>query len=173
MSPRSGSTRKARVAKVAPASPIQPISGPPVLTPITFKEADLKVIRDEALKNIAAKMKVNVADLPASVKDTAAKATQDILDARTKAMIQRDVEAAVKAKINVGADAMAQLSGRMAAASQGLQLVAGDANVNRVLKDTAQLLYKKYRYLVEAGFTQEQAFSLLQAEVAGRAGRNR
>ena len=140
---------------------------------ITFSDAEVKAISDEVLRSIAEKFNIPVSSLPVSVKNTVADTVKEILNTRAMALIQRDVDSAVKSRMMIGVDTAQQLTARMEAASKGLSVIAYDPNVERVLEDTAILLRKKFDYLMKAGFNEDQAFSLLQSEVISKAGKNR
>jgi hypothetical protein len=165
--PRKGSVRKLT------GTGSTPLGDTPRATQISLKAEEVSSIREQALQSIAGKMNLKVSDLPKSITSAVDEAVQTVMDTRAKALIQRDVDSAVKSRMMVGVDAAKQLGARMQAASQGLSIISQDASVDKVLRDTAKLLWKKFDCLKTAGFTEEQAFSLLQAEVAGRAGRSR
>jgi hypothetical protein len=118
-------------------------------------------------------MGVREGDLPNSVKTAIKTATQNALNARSKAVIQQDVDSVVKDKVLGGVKPLDLLDARMQAAKQGIAHISADAKVDAVLTDTAKLLWKKYNALKNAGFTEDQAFNLLLGEVQGRASRNR
>jgi len=65
----------------------------------------------------------------------------------------------------------ALLTDKLGKAKLGVKLVTQSADLDEILVENAKLLRKKWKALVDAGFTQEQAFSLIQAEVEGKASR--
>ena len=155
-----------------PSTP-QPSVGAAALPNITFSTAEVNALVSDATKSVAKKMGVRERDLPSSVKNAIKTATQNALNARSKAVIQRDVDSVVKDKVLGGVKPLDLLDARMQAAKQGIAHISADAKVDAVLKDTAKLLWKKYNALISAGFTEDQAFSLLLGEVQGRASRNK
>jgi len=150
-----------------------PISGIAGLPDMKFNKQEVDAVVAEATKSVAKKMGVRADKLPSKVKAAIKTAATKALNTRAKAVIQRDVDAAVKEKVLAGAKPLDLLDARMDAAKKGIAHIATDAKVEAVLGDTAKLLWKKYNALKTAGFSETQAFDLLLAEVQGRASRNR
>jgi len=150
-----------------------PVTGVARLPRIEFRQREIDAIVADATKSVAKKMGVRENQLPTSVKNAIKTATTTALNIRAKAVIQRDVDAAVKAKLLSGVTPLGMLGDRMKAAKDGLHVISTDPSVEEVLKDTAVLLWKKFAALKTAGFSPSQAFDLLHAEVQGRASRNR
>ncbi len=152
-------------------TPRRPVAGIAGLPDIKFAAAEVNAVVGAATRSVAKTMGVTVAQLSSDVKAAIKTATINALNVRAKAIIQRDVDTAVKSKVLAGVSALQMLDDRVMAASQGIAQIAGDAKVDAVLADTAKLLWKKYNALKTAGFTPTQAFDLLHAEVQGRASR--
>lgn len=150
-----------------------PVTGTDSLPDIKFNKREVDAVVAEATKSVAKKMGVRVDKLPSNVKTAIKTATTSVLNIRAKAIIQRDVDAAVKEKVLAGAKPIDLLDSRMEAAKKGIAHIATDAKVEAVLGDTAKLLWKKHSALTNAGFTDTQAFDLLLAEARGRASRSR
>ena len=140
-------------------------------TPVVLNKEEQEKIIAGATKAVAKKMGVREDKLPASVKDAIVTAATKIIDTRTKAVIQGDVDRAVKEEILKGTSPLSMLDMRVVAAKQGIAHINADPNVDSVLQDTAALLWKKYNALKTAGFSETQAFDLLLAEIKGRASR--
>ena len=151
--------------------PKKKIESQPVMPSIALNKKEKDKIVAGATKAIAQKMGVKEDQLPASVKEAIKTATAKVIDTRTKAVIQSDVDRAVKDEILKGASPLNMLDMRVMAAKQGIAHINADPNVDSVLQDTATLLWKKFNALKTAGFSETQAFNLLLAEVQGRASR--
>lgn len=136
---------------------------------IILKKPELQAIVDKATKVVADHMGVAPANLPDSVKAAINTATATAIDARTKTLIQRNVDSAVKDQLMKGAQPLQQLDLRVSAARDGIAHIVADSKIDAVLADTAKLLWKKFSALKIAGFNETQAFNLLLAEVQGRA----
>lgn len=111
--------------------------------------------------------------VPANIRDAVEQAAHTAMESRLKTIISRDADAAVKDRVLAGTNPITMLSERVDLARQGVAHIAQDAKVKTILDDTAKLLFSKFTALKTAGFTETQAFELLRAEVAGRAGRER
>ena len=166
--PRDSERRTRRVVRDSPAIPVTGVAG---LPKIKFSKEAMDSIVAEATKSVAKKMGVREDQLPSSVKSAIKIATARALDARAKALIQRDVDMAVKEAVLSGVSPIESLSARIAAAKVGITHISQDQAVEDVLKETAVLLWKKFNALKTAGFDENQAFALLLAEVQGRASR--
>ena len=151
----------------------RPVTGLASLPDIKFTQEEVGAVVTSATKSVADKMGTTVDKLPSNMKSAIKTAATSALNVRTKAIIQRDVDAAVKDKVLAGAKPIDLLDNRMKAAKQGIHFIAGDTKVEKILEDTAKLLWKKFKALTGAGFNDTQAFDLLLAEVQGRASRNR
>ena len=143
------------------------------LPDIVFGKKDIDPVVDKAVQALAGKMGIKASDMPLDVKDAVRAAAEAAMKARTKVVIQRDVDLAVKSTLLQGMKPLDLLDARVVAAKDGIGHIAQNNNVDSVLADTATLLRKKYTALVKAGFDDQQAFDLVLAEVQGRASRNR
>lgn len=54
-------------------------------------------------------------------------------------------------------------------AKDSVMKVAGSADLDEILAENAKMLRKKWQALVTAGFTQDESFQLIKAEVEGKA----
>ena len=151
----------------------QPITGIGSIPDINFSQSDITNVVKDAAKSLADKMGIPVNKLSVEVMEAIKTASTSAMNTRTKALIQRDVDLAVKGTILQGVKPLDMLDVRVQAARDGIAHIAQDAKVDAVLTDTANLLWKKLQALKTAGFTETQAFDLVLAEVQGRASRNR
>jgi hypothetical protein len=143
----------------------------PITPSIRFNPTDTEKVVKAALESLAKKLNVPIAQLPPDIKSTVEAVAQSTLDARAKTIIGKDVDGAVKSELLRGVKPLDMLTERMQAAQTGIAHIAGDANVDSILADTAKLLKKKFDALHAVGFTDEQSFSLLLAETTARSGR--
>jgi hypothetical protein len=68
-------------------------------------------------------------------------------------------------------EARRQLNNRFIAAKAGIQHVRDNrTDVDALLADAAALIYRKFKALTDAGFSEDQAFQLVLAEVKARSG---
>jgi len=63
-----------------------------------------------------------------------------------------------------------RLQAKLAVGQQIAQIVSADQQFQDILRKNAQMQKAKFDAYVTAGFTEEQAFRLLEAEVLGKAG---
>ncbi len=153
--------RAKRAARRAPA----PTGG------IKFTPGELAAATQAAEKEVAKKMGIDPGKLSASVKAAVKAATAKAMSNRATTLIQRDADAVVKDTLLAGAKPLNLLDARMSAAKAGIHHVAGSSDVEGILQETATLLWKKFGALKSVGFTDEQAFELVLAEVSARAAR--
>ena len=151
----------------------RPLTGIASLPDLKFQKIQIDPVVSEAQNTVAKKMGIPVAQLSKEVTDAINTATASAMNLRTKTIIQRDVDSAVKGALLQGAKPLDMLDARVSAAKDGIGHIVADAKVGQVLADTAKLLYKKFDALKNAGFTDTQAFDLVLAEVQGRSSRNR
>ena len=156
-----------------PKKTTRPLTGLASLPDIKFQKTEIDSVVDEASKSLASKMGISVNKLPSDVVDAIKTATSSAMNIRTKALIQRDVDAVVKDTVLQGVKPLDMLDARVNAAKEGIAHISQNVQVDAVLSDTAKLLWKKYLALKTAGFTDTQAFDLVLAEVKGRSSRNR
>lgn len=69
-----------------------------------------------------------------------------------------------------GPELQGRISDKLALGAQMVGFVSTDAQYLDILAKNAQMQKAKYDAFVTAGFTEEQAFRLLEAEVMGKAG---
>lgn len=150
-----------------------PVTGLASLPDIKFTQREVDAVVTNTTKSVADKMGITVAKLPTDIKTAIRKSAISALNIRTKAIIQRDTDTVVKNKVLTGVKPLDLLDARMKAAKVGIGHIAADTKVEAVLADTAKLLWKKFKALINAGFSNTQAFDLLLAEVQGRASRSR
>jgi len=156
-----------------PTPKTKPRIGAAALPDIKFSQREVQLAVDEASRAVAGKMGVAVNALPAGISEAIKTATVTSFNSRAKSLILRDADSAVKSQLLRGASPMDMLGNRLRAAKDGIAHIAADGQVRDILNDTAKLLFDKLTALKTAGFTDEQAFNLLLAEVSGRAGRSR
>jgi hypothetical protein len=63
------------------------------------------------------------------------------------------------------------ISAKLTQAKAGVKVVSQSADLAEILKENAKLLRKKWQALVDAGFTKDQAYELIKAEIVGKAAR--
>lgn len=63
------------------------------------------------------------------------------------------------------------VSERLGNALEGVRLVSTASDMKEILKENAQLLHTKFKALIEAGFSEDQSFQLILAEVTAKKSR--
>jgi len=63
------------------------------------------------------------------------------------------------------------MDSRLASALQGVQLVSQSADLQKMIEENAKMLFAKKKALEDAGFTADQAFALILAEVSAKKAR--
>lgn len=151
--------------------PVKPVNQRVSIPDIRFTNNEVQVAVQKATASVAKKMGIDPKKLPPDVKSAIETATINALNIRTKAVIQRDADVAVKEVVLAGQAPIELLDDRMSVAQESLTHIVEDTKVEQVLNDTARLLWKKLNAFTNAGFNETQAFDLLLAEVEGRASR--
>jgi hypothetical protein len=140
---------------------------------ITFSQQELKQAVDASNVAVAKSLGTTVDKLSPSIKKAVLATTKEAMANRTRTLVKRNVDSSVKQTVLAGTSPLDMLGARMSAARDGVKEVASNNDVDAILNDTAQLLFKKFNALKNAGFTEDQSFSLVLAEVSGRSARNR
>lgn len=143
------------------------------LPDIKFTKKQVDSIVHHAIRSVAFKMGTTANKLPADVKTAIKTATTSALNVRAQAVIQRDVDAAVNDTILADVKPIDILDYCIKVAQDGISHIATDDKVAAVFDHTAKLLWKKFQALTTAGFSTDQAFDLILAEVQGRASRSK
>jgi hypothetical protein len=154
-----------------PSKPL--VSSTVVNNEIKFQKKDIDLVVNEATKTVANKMGIPTANLSKEIQDAITIAAENAMSVRAKTLIQRDVDTAVKGVVLQGVKPLDLLDARVGAAKAGMDHIIQNKNVSDVLSQTASLLWQKYNAFTKVGFSTDQAFALLIAEVKGRASRER
>lgn len=118
------------------------------------------------------KKRLNVRRLPTDVMDGIISAAKEAAQRSTKRNLE--VEATKIAKTFYQDVDITQLIGtKLKQASVGVSLVSQSADLDSILKENAQMIRKKWKALNDAGFSKDEAFQLIKAEVEGKAARSR
>lgn len=138
---------------------------------IRIEPDDLAAATKEISNSVAKALGVNV--LSQSVYEAVKLSTEKTLQSRTKTIIQQETDQKVKEILSKGIDPLSRISTRLGDASKGLTHITQNPDVDKVLQETAKLLFKKFSFLKAAGFTDQQAFDLVKAELESQSGRPR
>lgn len=108
--------------------------------------------------------------LPDDVKKGISSAARTAAQRATKRNLE--VEALKIAKSFYQPTSVADLiAGKLGQAKQGVNAVSKSADLDAILKENAKMLRKKWQALVSAGFSEDESFQLIKAEVEGKAAR--
>ncbi len=149
------------------ATPPKPSIPGPGLPTITVRPLQDKI---SAQLEQEYKKRLNVAELPSDMKaaikaaseNTAQRATQRNLEVEAQ-KIARSFYQPASIDVLIGS--------KLSQAVAGVQLVSQSADLGAILTENAKMLRKKWKALVDAGFTEDQSFELIKAEVEGKAAR--
>ncbi len=109
-------------------------------------------------------------DLPGDVKNMVSDATDEAFTSLIKNSVRRSAITLSKENLRV-TDIQTAISGRLANASKGVKLVSGSPELQAILDENARMLFAKKTALVNAGFSNDEAFQLILAEVSAKKSR--
>lgn len=107
-------------------------------------------------------------DLPEDVKSMIRSTSEEMTHASVKQAVQRQAFQTSRAILAEKGDLKQQLAARMASARDGMAAIAQSEEMQSILRENARMLFAKLTALKQAGFVDEQAFSLILAEVSSR-----
>lgn len=154
-------------ARPLPVNPVNPLNSVIAVNPVTVKP-----LQDKISLQLEAdyKKRLGVPVLPAEITQAITRAARDAATRATARNLER--EAAGVARTFYQADRVDLLiADRLKAARDGMASVTKSPDLGTIIAENAKLLRKKWQALVDAEFTEDQAFQLILAEVEGKAAR--
>lgn len=150
---------------VTPATPVAPVLQP--LTAITVLPAtEQKKIQNKVLREIAQNMGIGVGAIPADVKKVVTEQVKESLNNNIRSLTHEFVNREVKGKLTQSLDVMSTMDNRLKGALKGITHVSASQDVGKIMTENAKLLRKKFDALVQEGFSNEQAFEILIADLS-------
>ncbi len=104
--------------------------------------------------------------LPPEVSALARSAAETAAAKATELAVVQEAEEA--AKTVVRGDVLKRFDSKIDLAAQGMNHIAGSQDVEDILKNRAELLAKKKKALVDAGFTDDEAMQIVLADITAR-----
>ena len=152
--------------------PVQPIDRrPPILDrPITAPAVRVRKLEQEIEKSVTTRMseRLGVAPnaLPAEVKPIVAAAAASAAARAIELSIVKDAEDAI-GDVTRGS-VLSRFDARVDLARKGLDHIAASSDVDRIMKQRAQMLAAKKTALEAAGFSSEESMEIILADIAAR-----
>lgn len=144
----------------------------PPIPPAPHATVTPKALEDRIKSALEAdyKKRLGISTLPSDVKKGIASAAKSAAQRATRSNLE--VEALKIAKGWFQPTSVADLiRSKLGQAKAGVSVVGQSADLDEILKENAKMMRKKYQALVDAGFTPDQSFQLILAEVQGKAAR--
>lgn len=119
-----------------------------------------KIIRDY-------KKLLNITAIPSDIKEMIKDKSAEV----GSALIQQDV---IKRAQSYGKEMLREvdhskaIDERLSSALKGVELVSQSADLQKMLEENAKMLFNKKQALANAGFTDNEAFQLIMAEVSAK-----
>jgi hypothetical protein len=113
------------------------------------------------------KKRFKIAGLPSDIKEMVKEKSVEV----GMALMQQDVtkRAVVYGKeIFREVDHSKAIDERLSSALKGVELISQSADLQKMLEENAKMLFNKKQALADAGFTDNEAFQLIMAEVSAK-----
>lgn len=152
-----------RTAGTIASSPIRPITAPIVR---------VKTLEDAIKKSVTTSMKDRLGlkanqSLPAEVQTLIQTAAKTAAESSLELAVVRDVEE-IAADTARGA-VLNRFDAKVSVAQKGLAHISKSDDVQKILKQRAEMLAAKKKALETAGFSRQEAMEILLADIAARA----
>ena len=132
------------------------------------KKALEKEIILEIEKNLKKKLKIpDSKPLPDTYKNIVNEAAKETATATTQRYIKKEALSMGK-KFYRDTSIESTMNSRLSSALKGVQLVSGSADLQKMIDENAKMLFAKKEALEKAGFSTDEAFQLILAEVAAK-----
>jgi len=105
--------------------------------------------------------------LPATFKNVVNKAAKETNIAATQRYVQKEALLAGK-EFYRDKSIQTAMNSRLSSALKGVQLVSQSADLQKMIDENAKMLFSKKQALENAGFSADQAFQLILAEVSAK-----
>ncbi len=113
------------------------------------------------------KKRLNVTSLSPEISKTIDETATTVAGTLTKQNMTKKALQVGKELFRDGDHAKA-IGDRLSSALKGVQLVSQSADLKKMLEENAKMLFAKKKALVDAGFTETEAFQLIVAEVTAK-----
>jgi hypothetical protein len=149
-----------------PKTPIQQKSGGPINMPISVPANVKNSISGKLQEDI--KKRLNVTSLDDGMKKVIEEIAEDVVANMTRQNITKTAISVTKDMLRGKIDRSRAVRERLLGALEGVRLVSQADELNEILRENARMLFNKKQALVDAGFSEEQAFQLIMAEVSAK-----
>lgn len=136
---------------------------------LNIPEAMLSRATDMAAVASARRLNVDEQDISGESRAALATSVRRVLEEQFTGAFEDAARQSVTEMVR-GPELGGSLASKLAVGAQLVSLVTADAQFQDILAKNAQMQKAKYDAYVTAGFTEDQAFRLLEAEVLGKAG---
>lgn len=137
--------------------------------PVQISEAMLARATDIAVGNSAERLHVNAAEISGSMRESLQTSVRKALEEQVAGAFDAAARYSV-AEVIPTPELGVRLTDKLRLGAEMASLVSADAQYLDILAKNAQMQKAKFDAYVTAGFTEDQAFRLLEAEVLGKAG---
>jgi hypothetical protein len=137
--------------------------------PLQIPEALLTRATDLAVRNSADRLRVDPAEISGDTRVVLQSSVRKALEEQFTGAFDAAARHSVAEVVNTP-ELGARLADKLSLGAQMATLVSADGQYLDILAKNAQMQKAKFDAYVTAGFTEDQAFRLLEAEVLGKAG---
>lgn len=140
--------------------------------PFSISEARFQQIAQSAVEDLATRVQVGVADITPEARTEVETRLREALEVETTRVVgDVSIEQARRAVAQQGhiAQVGVRVSDQLAVGLDIASLITEDAKYRQIVEKNARMLRMKHDALVDAGFTPDQAFRLVEVEFMGKA----
>jgi hypothetical protein len=132
---------------------------------INFPPGLVRDVADTVSGKVSESLGVAREDMDEAMKAQIQATVQSTLEKRFATEVVSATESKVGQTAIGGVDIASAISSKVALGKRAMEAMLATDELGQILKKNAELLKRKYDALVDAGFTVEQAFRLLEAEI--------
>ena len=149
-----------------PVDRLQPILDRPITAPAVRVQKLETEIQKSVTQRMAERLGVAPNQLPPEVKPIVASAAASAAARAIELSVTKDVEEAV-GDVTRGS-VLNRFDARVDLARKGIDHIAASSDVDRIMKQRAQMLAAKKQALETAGFSSEEAMQIILADIGAR-----
>jgi hypothetical protein len=125
-----------------------------------------KKITDSIINDLAKNMGVQPRSIPKALSDTVASTVKEALSENAKDLTRNFALRKAREALSKSTNTMAMLDDRVKGALKGISHVGQNTDVKKIMQENAKLLKMKFDNLVAVGFSPDQAFQIVLAELS-------
>ncbi len=149
-----------------PADRLRPILDRPLTAPAVRVQRLEREIEKSVTQGMSERLGVAANALPAELKPVIANAAASAAARAIELSVVKDAEEAV-GDVTRGS-LLSKFDSRVDLARKGLDHIVASTDVQRIMKQRAQMLAEKKKALEDAGFSSEEAMDIVLADIAAR-----